>query len=489
VIPLPSSCEGCPFYKYKDHPDNSFTPDFVVPSSVVYFIAQNPGKDEALGHRLVARTYHGYGQSSDEYEEVQPQPLIGATGKAFDTRFLPLTGLSRDEVSLGNAIRCRPGKALGLARADELPLITATMKLESSKADIVNALKHCKAAHLKVPDSVKVVVTMGRHAMFAMTGLSKDEDEYKKKQSVLESWRGYAVNVSDYSASTTVDTSIYHSLLNLENGQAVPERVVFMTMHLAALFYGDNKRFYHATLQDYHKLGMLLRGEWPLPLPLWSNKGPVEWPSYSAFDTEYNPDTAELYRWSMCDRHNNLYAVEFDSSYNSRLPVAVGSVVLIQNALADISYLSRIVDIRNVKLEDMMLAHSVLWSGEPHSLNYINSVYGTLNRYKHLSADNPQLYSALDAWEPMQMWRSYFIPEFKRDPQSWYVYKKYRLPLINIIDKAQRSGVKLDSSRLTDVQAILLERLEGYRLKAQDITGDPLFNIGGSKRLKEVIYG
>jgi uracil-DNA glycosylase len=484
TIPIPSSCFGCPFYAYRFDPDNSFTPDYIVPGSRVFFLAQNPGKDEALGHELVRRHYHGGGAHSDEFRQVRPQPLIGATGQTFNNRFLPLAQLTRGEVSLGNVIRCRPGKALGLPKADELPPITATMKLESSKADIVKALKHCKDAHFNPPSSTEVVVTMGRHAMFIMTGLTKDEDIYddhKRKPSALENWRGYAVEVGDYRDVRTVDVSKYHSL---QSG-----RVVFMTMHIAALFYGDNKKFYHATLQDFHKIGRLLRKEWPTDLPQYSIVPPQNWPSYASFDTEYNPETAELYRWSMCDTSNNLYCVDIAHTYRSVIPIKPHATVLIQNALADIHYLHRIVDIDKVKVEDLMLAHSVLWTGEPHSLNYINSVYGTVNRYKHLSSDDPQLYSALDAWEPMKMWRQYFIPEFKRDRQSWSVYKRFRLPLIPIIDKAQRSGAALDSQKLDEVKSILQGRIEEYQKKAKEITGDKFFNLGGSKRMKEEIYG
>ncbi len=474
---LPSSCEGCPFYKYKDDPSNSFTPDKVVPNSKVFFLAQNPGKDEADGKQLVRRHFHGAGQYSSEYRQVEPQPLIGATGQMFTTRFLPLAQLKRDEVSLGNAIRCRPGRALGI-KSDELPTITASMKLSNSKADIVNALKHCRETHLHIPRSVTTVVTMGRYAMFAMTGLAKDEDEYNKKQSVLESWRGYGVDLPGYDKIATVDSSYYHSLES--------NNVVFMTMHIAALNYGANKRFFHATLQDFYKLGLLLRGEWPQPLPQWSRYIPDTWPSYASFDTEYNPDTNELHRWSMCSSEYELYCIEAEQS--SVIPVKPSSTVLIQNALADIRYLAKIVDMNAVKIEDLMLAHSVLWSGEPHSLNYINSMYGSLNRYKHLSKGDPQLYSALDAYEPMKMWRRYFIPEFKRDNQSWDVYKRYRLPIISIIDKAQRTGAKIDSSRLDEVKVILEERLEGYKKKAYEITGNVDFKLGGRNDMMEVMY-
>jgi len=489
---LPSSCEGCPFYVYRFDPANSYTPDYIVPGSKVFFLAQNPGRNEAEGKELVRRRFSGKGVYSDEFKDVESQPLIGKTGQDFNKKFLPESGLKRSEVSVGNAIRCRPAlamKAAGVkgmqqAEADDLPTISAGMRLDNdkTKSDIVKALRHCKATHLHIPDSVQVVVTMGRHAMFQMTGLAKDQDEYKKKQGVLESWRGYGVEVGDYSTIRTVDTSRYHSLLE-------DKRVVFFTMHIAALNYGDNKKYTHATYQDFHKLGMLLRGEWPLPPPQWSSNAPQNWPAYSSFDTEYNPDTKELYRWSMCDSAYNLYCVEHDSGGDNVIPVRQGSTVLIQNALADVAYLSNLVDMRAVKVEDLMLAHSVLWPGEPHSLNYINSIYGTLNRYKHLPEDEPEAYSAFDSYEPMQEWRGYFIPEFKRDRLSWAVYQKYRLPLIPIIDKAQQSGALLDTSRLDDVKWILIERLQEYEKRAQEITGDSTFKLGGSKRMREELYG
>ena len=480
MLRLPSSCEGCPFYKYKDHVDNGFVPDKIVQGSEVFFLLQNPGKDEAEGHQLIQRRYHNGTGHSDVYSTVHPQPLLGATGQLFNTRFLPLTGLQRGEVSLGNSIRCRPGKALGLQKADELPSITSTMKLEHSKADIVNALKHCKMAHFRPPESTRVVVTSGRHAMFVMTGLSRDEDEYHKKQSVLESWRGYGVELDEYNSIRTVDTSRYHTL-------QAGKKLVFMTMHLAALFYGDNKKYYHAVLQDFHKIKRLLNGDWPKVMPTWYRMPPDTWPKYAAFDTEYNPKTNELYRWSMCSSEGELYCVEADRS--SVIPVEPGSTVIIQNELADFRRLKGLIDVKSIKIEDLMIAHSTLWTGEPHSLNYINSMYGQLNRYKHLSFDNPEFYSAADSWEPMNIWRNEFLPQFRADKQSWEVYKRYRLPLARIINKAQETGVMIDSTRLGEVRDILISRIEGYKDRAREITGDDKFELGGQKQMREVMYG
>jgi DNA polymerase I-like protein with 3'-5' exonuclease and polymerase domains len=259
-------------------------------------------------------------------------------------------------------------------------------------------------------------------------------------------------------------------------------------MHTASLF--RDKRFFHATLQDFHKINLILQNKWPLSLPQWSAEPPTQWPSYAAFDTEYIPDINKLIRWSLCDTDNNLYCVEFDTYNVDFIPVRQNSTVLIQNALADINYLSHIIDISTINIEDMMLAHSVLWTGEPHSLNYINSMYGAFNRYKHLAQEGgqQQLYSALDAYEPMYSWRHHFIPEFKKDKQSWQIYKKYRLPLINIINKAQQTGVKVNTDMLLQVQSILQTRLSDIQREACEITGDDSFNIGGSKQLKELIY-
>ena len=484
MIPKPSSCIGCPFYQHGKY----FTPDAIVDDATVLFIAQNPGPDEEAGHKLIRRHYLSYGQYHDDFEQVTPQPLIGATGQLFNKRFLPLTGLPRKNVSLANSIRCRPGTSLGL-KADGLPNLTTKMHLETSKADVVRALKHCRDAHLHVPASTKLIVTMGRYAQFQLTGIQHEDNEYGQKQGVVESWRGYGVDVGSFQTQSwhTVDTSTYHDL-------RISDTTIFMTMHIAALYQGNNKRYYHAVLQDFHKMKLLLQGKWPRPLPVWSDKQPATWPGYAAFDTEYYPETSQLIRWSLCDTDYNLYCVESEdtlSQWNDklRIPVQPGSTVLAQNLLADLPYLQSIIDVSNVKFEDMMLANSVLWTGEPHNLNYINSLYGAFNRYKHLSKDSPQLYSALDAYEPMYIWKSHYLPEFKKDNQSWLVYKKYRLPLIHIINKAQQTGARLDGARLVEVQKILQDKLAMLQVHARVITGDDSFNIGGQKRVKEEIYG
>lgn len=481
MLPLPSSCEPCPFYQYRHHPGNGFVPDTVVPGSTVYFVAQNPGKDEVLGHRLLRRHFHGGSHYTDDYDEVTPQPLIGATGQMFTQRFLPLAGLARDQISVGNAIRCKPGLGIPGLKPDDLPPLTTTMTLETSKAAIVQALRHCRDTYLQVPSSTKVIMSMGRYAMFALTGIQKEDVEYGKKQGVLESWRGYGVDANRSALGATIETQAYHPLTG--------DLTIFFTMHIAALYHGDNQRFFNAALQDFRKLRLLLNGTWPQPVPTWSTTPPATWPAYAAFDTEYIVEHGNrLTRWSLCDSTHQVYCIEVDGTTTAKIPITPGSVVLLQNALADIGHLAGLVDFSAVQVEDMMLADSVLWTGEPHNLNFIASKYGSLNRWKHLAGDHPQMYSAMDAHQPMYMWRHHYIPMFKDDPLSWRIYKQHRLPLIAIIDKAQRTGAKTDTARLAEVQAILHARLASSLERARILTQNPLFALGGQKDMTAALY-
>lgn len=466
MISKPDSCIGCPFYTKGAY----FTPDKYSPENKVTFIAQNPGTDEESGHKVQYTQYFGDGKSNKEYQQVTPEPLIGATGNLFNSRFLPLTGLKRSEVNLSNSIRCRPGHDLGLL-PDGLPTLTKTMKFRESKAAIAQALRHCHEAHFTLAPGTKLIVTMGQYSLFQLTGLTD-----------VLNWRGYGL---DYKL---VDNNSSYGEMRIDqyNDLVTPTKI-FVTMHIAALYHGKNKKYFHATLQDFNKIKRLLNNQWPLPLPGWSDTPPLEWPSYAAFDTEYTIDSNDLIRWSLCDTSNNLYCVE---AYNTPNDIAInpGSVVLAQNALADIGHLANIVDFTQVTIEDLMLAHSVLYTGEPHSLNYIASIFGAFNRYKHLSHDTPELYSALDAYEPMYIWRTGLIPEFKRDRLSWEIYKKYRLPLIQIIDKAQKAGIGIDNQRLQSIKETIEDRLEYIKLRAREITGDNKFNIGGQKDLLREIY-
>ena len=483
----PSSCEGCPYYTKGKY----FTPDTIVPNSKVLFLAQAPGENEEKGKIITSSTYISKGRFHEEWEDVRPQPLLGRTGQMFNNKFLKVAGLKREEISLANALRCRPGRYLGFKKANDLPSLTKTMKLATSKANIVKALNHCRAAHLRIPDATELIVTMGGYALFQLTG-----------QKDVMNWRGYGF---DFPTDEQPDIGYYNDLSS--------NRIIFSTMHIAALFQSsdsseggqNNKRYYHAVLQDFNKIKKILNKEWPLSLPNWSTMPPTTWPRYAAFDTEYTQE-GELTEWSLCDLEGNLYQVDIANTPDSLIPSEPNSTVITQNALADINHLGGIrlkknhlghyleqlggiVDMNNINIEDLMLAHAILFTGEPHSLNYIQSIFGGHNRHKHLSGEQSELYSALDAWEPLYIWRRGIMPAFKQDPQSYVVYKTLMKPLINIINKSQLSGSKVNTNRLQHIKEVYENRLSEIQNTAREITGDSNFNIGGRNRVLEEIYG
>jgi len=334
---------------------------------------------------------------------------------------------------------------------------------------------------------------MGSYGLFALTGEKSVIDVPKSR---IYGWRGYVLPYEHYGWHTEYYTPSGNS--------SIP---VLSTMHIAALFrddtnaYGEskgsnNKRFWHATLQDFAKIKKILNKQWPLPLPEWSTTPPNVWPAYSSFDTEFtegdrntfSPDYAgDLIRWSLCDTHNNLYVVEAPNS--GPIQLEPGSTVLMQNALADIGHLSRIIPIDQIAIEDLMLSHSVLFPGEPHGLNYQQSIFGAFNKYKHLATGNPQLYSALDAYEPLYIWRNGHIPEYRRDKNSWKIYRERTLPLIRIINKAQQRGIAIDRTRLGIIHNIITERINQIQQEARLITGNEEFSLGSLKQVSGAIYG
>ena len=473
----PPTCMGCPFYTTSEY----FVPDVIRPHSSVALVAQNPGEAEEHGARIVKYEYGG-SKRYEVTEQVRPQPLIGATGYALRTHYWPLTQLgSVDDVSLLNVIKCRPyGK-------NELPPIERVITRE--------AIKHCLSAHFKLPPAVKSIMALGQVSLFALT-----------RQKAVSTWRGYALSL----VTTPYDGSLNESEQSTYYGRETihaPGRVTVMpTLHIAALYKGSydassegvdtggNKRYMHAVLADFVKFGKLVRQEWPQALPaIYHNTVPDVCPSLAAFDTEYHTDTGELIRWSLTDRHGVTYVCEAD--YRSDVTTMVERKVKIvaQNLLADLPYLVQILPPHALSgLDDTMLAHSVLWTGEPHSLDYILSIYGSLNRHKHLAttgnSDTDILYSGLDSYTTLiDAWQG-MLKEFKRDPLSWQVYKKYRLPLLGIINRAESKGIATDKTRLTMVQELFTQRMAQLQSTGRQLMEDEMFNLGSQKQVAKVVY-
>ena len=140
MLPKPDGCRGCPL----DGP-GSFVPDEIV-DSPVFVLGQNPGADEERAGR----------------------PFVGRSGQELDNKYLPLAGLERGRVSLGNVLRCR------WKGTNDLP----------TGVVLRDAVRHCTDAHLRIPPATQLVIAHGALAWKLLNGKLGEE------RSISE-WRGF----------------------------------------------------------------------------------------------------------------------------------------------------------------------------------------------------------------------------------------------------------------------------------------------------------
>src|SRR3990167_1633134 len=223
----PSGCLGCPLYGT----GHGFVPDELRDGATVLIVGQNPG----------------------EQEEAEGRPFVGRTGQRME-KYLRDAGLTRDDVSVGNALRCR------WRGSNDLPPITQTITKD--------ALRHCWQAHGRIPNGTRLIVAQGDYAAVTLTGQTVSAGDKST------GWRGY--------------------LRPLQAAQAgisepwVPgprELPILLTVHLARLF--REPWYTLPTRLDWAKIPRILSGKWPRKPPRFNLTPPEAWPEVFAFDTEF----------------------------------------------------------------------------------------------------------------------------------------------------------------------------------------------------------
>ena len=149
-----------------------WVPDRLIEGSKVALVCQNPGQSEEQGQRVVS-----YIGGKPVFEPCSHEPLTGATGFSVRNTWLPKAGLTHDDVSYLNIIKCR-WQANG-RRTNALP----------KDKSYHQAVAHCMQAHFRVPDSVTTLVACGDHAFKALGGSSLRSPD--GKPATISSYRGY----------------------------------------------------------------------------------------------------------------------------------------------------------------------------------------------------------------------------------------------------------------------------------------------------------
>lgn len=445
-------CIGCPFAGDM----KGFVPDALNENAKLFIFAQNPGEQEEQGFKVT-----GYSYGKPGLESHPPAPLIGPTGYMLEREYLPLTGFSRDSVSLGNALRCR------LNHENELPPL--------NNPKLKQALEHCHKAHFKLPASTKLIVAMGEYALYALT------QEGATKGNKIGDWRGYLLPFEPIGTNRVGRLNIWMP----GPGEPVP---VLATNHLAYLFRDPSSTI--TMRKDWSKVPLVLAGKWPKPLHVkFIHRLPwLVLRNIFSFDTEYDPESGRLIRYSAYDGRSPVIVVEAEDHQRYQPMVVKKPRVLTHNAAADIGYFEMLMGIPwgAYDVEDTMYSHALLWPDLAHDLDTLGSLYASINRWKHLMHTSPILYSAGDAvgtWDAQQAIEG----ELERDPLTKKLYYDVQLKLIPIIRRAREAGMMVHRANADKITAEHLAKVEELKVKAQALAGWPI-NLGAGPQVAVQLY-
>ena len=382
--------------------------------------------------------------------------------------FLKVAGLTREDISYSRAIRCK------WKGTNDLPPITQTVTRE--------ALAHCTRAHLRIPSAARLWVALGDYGAQVLTGEG------------IGDWRGYLRPVS----GRALPESLRLDGVNepwIPNAQ---DHKVLVSVWPPDLHKQPSLTM--ATRADWSKVARIMAGKWPRRPPSYLENPVKVWPAEFAFDTEYyytdGSSLTTLIRYSLAwgTGDNECTVVERG---DHRLPVLQGKPrVVSQYAPADMRHLDRLSGGRGdglsasfwntFTIEDAVWKHAVLWSDQDHDLNYLGSIYSSFNRWKHLSTENPRLYSALDACGLFEI-DTALQRELDADPQSKRVWEGIDRPALGEFVRAQYRGLRTDPARVQQVIGQLEEVMLKASRKGVASVGWPI-NVGSDKQTAHQLY-
>jgi DNA polymerase I-like protein with 3'-5' exonuclease and polymerase domains len=160
-------------------------------------------------------------------------------------------------------------------------------------------------------------------------------------------------------------------------------------------------------------------------------------------------------------------------------------LVIMHSTDADIDYLERILP-GGFTIDDTMHKHAVLWSDFEHTLDFLGSIYGRTNRWKHLDRTSPLVYSGADALGTWDVDRT-LDAEFARDPRSEWIYRNLQLPQVHVIRRANRVGLRVNQAHVPVALEELEARCEDSEAQMQAAVGWPI-NIASGPQVMHQLY-
>jgi DNA polymerase I-like protein with 3'-5' exonuclease and polymerase domains len=167
-------------------------------------------------------------------------------------------------------------------------------------------------------------------------------------------------------------------------------------------------------------------------------------------------------------------------------------VTIYHNAISDIKILRKhgfkVTPAAHARLEDTMLADSVLFSEEDHDLGDLNRRLGRLPDFKHLRHSHPVEYNAGDlvgtywVWKAIEGW-------FAKDPQARSIYRQMSIPFIDLALEREEAGIAVDGPVALKLFDKYLKRIREATMLARAYTGNPLISLSSPQQMQWWIYG
>jgi uracil-DNA glycosylase family 4 len=432
----PEACKGCPMYGASKY----MVPDEIHPNSELFIHMQNPGKDE----------------------ELAGIPACGKTGVVLNERYIPLTGLSRGpSISVGNVLRCRLGSS------NDLPT-GATL------SGVSGAVEHCTRAYEQIPKSTKAIIVQGDLAFTHYT--------QGRLRGSLTQWRGFLL-------------------------PAMP-LPTFVTTHTAHTFHDPQAAF--AAVIDWRHIGALREVGWQQPQPPPQVTMPLDYVSEDAdillngvieslaIDTEYHEDFLTIIGIGVRNKEfMAVLSVDWQHStwqVRNWLKLKLHALcaehpVVFHNAMADIPILKKNLGIPYhgyKQIDDTMLAHAVLWSELPHTLDFLESIYGQYGKFKHLQGTNELLYNYGDVVTTDLAWRA-LRRSLDGDTGAATVYRQQSIALIPILLGAEERGIRVNTTRVL----VFFNKYQGVMKELRDLASLHVgysINLNSGVQLKKYLY-
>ena len=106
--------------------------------------------------------------------------------------------------------------------------------------------------------------------------------------------------------------------------------------------------------------------------------------------------------------------------------------------------------------------------------------------FSAVSLEDATPYAAEDADMTLRLHRL-FWPRLEAEPGLRAVYEEIEIPLLRVLSRIERNGVRIDAERLRTQSAALAARMSAVERQTREIA-DCAFNLGSPKQIQDVLY-